>query len=168
MKRLGLIAALGLTVAGCARTPAPETATPAAAVTRISYSTGPCFGACPVYAFTVQANGDGSFEGKRFTQTSGTRSFKLTRAQFDAFAAALAPYRPKAGTNRRTVPGQPGCDRAATDMPSVEITWTGPAGTSSLSHYFGCNMEANRALTDALGNAPDLIPALTPLIGERP
>ncbi len=168
MKRLGLIAALGLAVAGCVRTPAPETPPPAAAVTRISYSTGPCFGACPVYAFTVQANGDGSFEGKRFTQTGGTKSFKLTRAQFDRFAAALAPYRPKPGTSRRTVPGEKGCERAATDQISVAIVWTGPAGTSSLDHYFGCDMEANRALTAALGNAPDLIPALTPLIGERP
>ena len=168
MKRLGLIAALGLTVAGCARTPAPETSAPAAAVTQISYSTGPCFGACPVYAFTVQANGDGSFEGKRFTQTGGTKSFRLTRAQFDSFAAALAPYRPKPGTSRRYAHGEKGCERAATDMPSAEISWTGPGGKSSLSYYFGCDMEANRAMADAIGNAPDLIPALTPLIGERP
>ncbi|RYY41862.1 MAG: hypothetical protein EOP59_11350, partial [Sphingomonadales bacterium] len=76
MKRLGLIIALGLALAGCARTPAPGAPPPAAAVTQISYSTGPCFGACPVYAFTVQANGDGSFEGKRFTQTGGTKAFK--------------------------------------------------------------------------------------------
>lgn len=168
MKRLGLIMVLGLAVAGCARTPAPETPAPAAAVTQISYSTGPCFGACPVYAFTVQANGDGSFEGKRFTQTGGTKPFKLTRAQFDAFAAALAPYRPKPGTDRRYAHGEKGCERAATDMPSAEISWTGPAGKSSLSYYFGCDMEANRAMADAIGNAPDLIPALAPLIGERP
>lgn len=170
MKRFGLIAAaaLALAVAGCARTPAPETPAPAAAMTQINYSTGPCFGACPVFAFTVQANGDGSFEGKRSTQTGGTKSFKLTRAQFDAFAAALAPYRPKPGTDRRYSHGEKGCERAATDMPSAEISWTGPGGKSSLSYYFGCDMETNRAMADAIGNAPDLIPSLAPLIGERP
>lgn len=168
MKRLGLIVVMGLAMAGCARTPGPNAPAPAPAVTAISYSTGPCFGACPVYAFTVQANGDGSFEGKRFTQASGAKSFKLTRAQYDAFAAALAPYRPKAGTSRRYSHGEKGCERAATDMPSAEISWTAPGGKSSLYYYFGCDMQGNRAMADAIGNAPDLIPALAPLIGEHP
>ncbi|QDX26506.1 hypothetical protein FPZ54_11040 [Sphingomonas suaedae] len=168
MKRLGLIVVLGLAMAGCARTPGPEAPPAAPFATQISYSTGPCFGACPVYAFTVQANGDGSFEGKRFTQTGGTKRFKLSRADYDAFAAALAPYRPAPGTSRRYSQGEKGCERAATDLPSAEVTWVGPDGKSQLYYYFGCDMEANRAMADAIGNAPDLIPALAPLIGERP
>ena len=132
----------------------------------ITYSTGSCFGACPVYTVTVRPDGTGSFEGKRFTAVAGVRSFTLTRAQYDAFAARLAPYRPESGA-RRFTPGEPGCRRMATDMPSADVTWTRAIGDSqALYFYFGCDMEANRAMIDALARAPDVLP-IADLIGKR-
>ena len=170
MKRLGLIAVLGLAIAGCARTPAPETPGPAAdAVTSIEYATGPCFGACPVYHFSISSDGTGTFEGRKHTSVTGTRQFRLTRVEYDRFVAALSRFRPAPETEREIVPGKPECKVAATDLPSVELRWEyADARTSRLDYYFGCDMEANRAMADAIGNAPDLIAALTPLIGERP
>ncbi|WP_213981465.1 DUF6438 domain-containing protein [Sphingomonas sp. dw_22] len=133
----------------------------------ITYATGPCFGACPVYSVTVRPDGSGVFTGMRFTAVSGERRFTLTRAQYDAFAARLAPYRPASG-RVRYAPGEPNCGQAATDMPSLDITWTRAIGDSqSLYFYFGCDREKNRAMGQALGGAADALP-IAALIGARP
>ncbi|HEY0326511.1 MAG TPA: DUF6438 domain-containing protein, partial [Allosphingosinicella sp.] len=39
----------------------------------ISYETGPCFGACPVYRVTVSPDGTGTVEGRRVTAVTGER-----------------------------------------------------------------------------------------------
>lgn len=134
----------------------------------ISYETGPCFGACPVYAFTIRPDGSGTFTGKRFTAVLGERSFQARPEQYRAFAAALAPYRPATGAVRYAQ-GEPLCGQVVTDMPSVEVTWRRAVGDSqNLYYYYGCDRRKNQAMADALGNAPDALPQLTPLIGERP
>ena len=146
-----------LLAAGCATGadagPAGET---------ISYETGPCFGACPVYKVTVSPAGSGTFEGRRFTAVTGTRTFRLTQAQYRAFAAQLGPARPARGTVRYS--GET-CRMMATDLPSAEVVWTGSAGERRLYFYFGCDMERNRALAERLRAAPRLLP-IADLIGR--
>ena len=164
-----IVAMAGLALAGCARTAGPGTTGPIPIEgDSITYATGPCFGRCPVFSITVRPDGSGTFTGIRFTAVTGERSFQLTPAQYQAFQRRLAPYRPESG-ERRYSHGEPGCEQGATDLPSVDIRWTRAIGDSqSLYFNFGCNMEQNRAMADALGNAPDAIPALEALIGERP
>lgn len=132
----------------------------------LRYTTSPCFGACPVYTVTVRPDGTGTFEGQRHTAVTGVRDFRVTPAQYEAFLARLAPYRPRSGTVR-IAPGEPGCGQAATDLPSVEVQWDGKAGHRALSYYFGCDRERNQRMADALGSAPDLLP-IASLIGARP
>ncbi|UYY79091.1 DUF6438 domain-containing protein [Sphingomonas sp. R1] len=144
-------------------------AAPAAPVIRgemIRYATSPCFGACPVYAVTVRPDGTGTFEGQRFTAVTGARDFRVSPAQYEAFLTRLAPYRPRSGS-LRYVPGEPACGQSATNMPSVEVQWDGRAGHRALSFYFGCDRARHRAMADALGSAPDLLP-ITAMIGARP
>jgi len=130
----------------------------------ISYETGPCFGACPVYRFTVSPDGTGTFEGKRFTAVTGERSFRITPAQYRAFAAQLAPLRPAEGSVRMS--GE-ACRQMATDMPSAEVTWFSPIGNSqSYYFYYGCDMERNRAIADRLTQAPRLLP-IQDMIGRN-
>lgn len=156
--------------------PPPQTHTPPAPTSparpvsgeAIEYQTGPCFGSCPVYRFQVNSNGTGSFTGIRFTAVTGQRSFRVTPEQAAALAQSLAPYRPATGRTRRYAHGEPGCTQAATDMPSAEIRWRGRRSTTTLYFDFGCDRDANHAMAAAIGNAPDLIPALAPLIGARP
>lgn len=138
---------------------------PAAKPLTISYETSPCFGFCPVYRVTVSADGKGSFTGIRNTAVTGDRDFTVSPAQFDAFAKALAPYRPS-GT-KRIVPGEPDCKMAATDLPGVKIGWSGTGPDSNLDFYYGCDMQANRVMATALGNAPDTLP-IESLIGDQP
>ena len=123
----------------------------------ISYETGPCFGACPVYRLTVDAEGHGSFEGIRFTNVLGTRAFAVSREAYRAFAAQLAPLRPATGSVRYDAP--PDCEHMATDLPSASVAWHEADGSQqSLYFYYGCDMEKNRALADRLRAAPGLLP----------
>lgn len=151
--------------------PAPRgtPAGPAASIVRgemLRYTTSPCGGACPIYTVTVRPDGTGTFEGQRFTAVTGARDFRVPPAQYDAFLARLAPYRPRSGVVR-IAPGTPSCGQHATDMPSVEIQWDGKAGHRAYSYYFGCDRTRNPGVADALGSAPDLLP-IAALIGARP
>ncbi len=166
-----VVLGLGLALAGCVKPgsgpgPGPNRPVPIEA-DAIRYETGPCYGRCPVYAVTVRPDGTGVFEGKRFTAVTGERAFRLSRAQYEAFAARLAPLRPQSG-QVRYAPGQKNCEPAITDASSVDVTWTRAIGDSqSLHFYYGCRAEANRPIGQALGDAVEGLP-IHDLIGERP
>jgi hypothetical protein len=148
-----LLAALALT--GCATVPDGQPIP--TDIEGIEYETGPCFGACPVYRIALNADGSGLFEGRRSTAADGERSFRVTPAQYRAFAARLAPYRPEEAERRYS--GPPLCERMATDLPSVTITWHWPDGRSQrLYFYYGCEMERYRAMAEQLRGAPGLLP----------
>ena len=122
----------------------------------LTYETGPCFGACPVYVVTVNRDGTGLFEGRRFTRVTGSRSFSMTDAQFRRLAAHLAPLRPLDGDVRYAGDS---CASLATDLPSVEVTWsTAGEARQQLYFYYGCDMERNAAIAERLRTVPDLLP----------
>jgi Domain of unknown function (DUF6438) len=148
-----MFSALALLVGACATVPAPGAGE---SVERLTYETGPCFGACPVYRVTVGRDGTGRFEGTRFTAVAGIRSFRVTPARFEAFARHLAPLRPSRGEVRYA--GE-SCSMTATDLPSAEVTWEGEGGDRQLLYfYYGCDMERNRAIAERLSAAPSLLP----------
>jgi hypothetical protein len=148
------IASFGLSA--CATIATPQVGHPVALESEtIRYETAPCFGTCPAYAVTISPDGKGTFEGKRFTAVTGTRTFVASPAAYRAFAAKLAPYRP-AGNEMLYQPGTRGCENAPTDMPSVDIVWTElSGGRQHLNLYYGCGPEAMR---DALRSAPGSLP----------
>lgn len=151
MRGVGLGLLLGL--AGCATivpAPAPRT------VTSITYETGPCFGACPVYRVTVNADGSGRFEGRRFTAVEGERAFRIPPDRYRALLAHLEPLRPASGSVRYS--GE-ACETMATDLPSAEVTWRSSSGEEQqLYFYHGCDMERNRAIAERLDAVPSLLP----------
>jgi hypothetical protein len=161
-----IVSAAALALAGCVRGERPAGGPIAIESDSITYETGPCFGRCPVYAVTVRPDGSGVFTGKRFTAVSGERAFRLSRTQYDAFAARLAPYRPASG-EVRYAPGEASCPNAPTDMPSVDVTWTRAIGDSQAVHfYLGCR-RGNEGVAEALGGAVELLP-VQEMIGARP
>jgi uncharacterized protein DUF6438 len=149
---LGLRLALVAALAGCATTGAGS---PEDGPATISYETGPCFGACPIYRVTVNADGSGVFEGRRWTRAEGNRSFRVTAQQYQRLVAHLEPLRPASGSIRYS--GE-ACESMATDLPSAEVTWEGPAGAQQLYFYHGCDMEKNRPIAERLNAVPDLLP----------
>lgn len=154
------LAAMGLALAGCATTAGAA----GDQVESITYETGPCFGACPVYRVTVGRDGSGQFVGRRFTAVTGERRFSVTPAQYGAFVRQLEPLRPASG--ERLYSGE-ACEMMATDMPSADVKWRGEDGAEQhLYFYFGCDMERNRAIGERLRAAPDLL-SIGDLIGAN-
>ena len=143
MKRIVLIPVAAL-AAGIA---SPATAQ----VTSVSYETTPCFGFCPIYRVTVNADGSGLFEGRRHSQVQGERRFRITRAQFRAFVARLAPARPPRGDiSYDDATRCQGAGRPPTDHPSIIVTWTEGRRQQTLRFYTGCRNESvRRALDEA-------------------
>lgn len=156
----GLVVVLLATLAACAGS--AQTDVP---VESVSYTRGPCYGVCPVYRVTVNADGSGLFEGVRFTAVTGRRRFTVTPAAWRAFTAKLAPFRPQ-GTLDINMENTARCQLMATDHPSAIVTWTGGGRNDRLGFYFGCRDEGNRAMAQALEEAPGLLP-IAQMIAER-
>lgn len=147
MKRLALILAVLPLV--------PLAASPAAAQGQsITYETGPCFGFCPVYRVTVNADGTGIYEGLRHVSVRGQRRFRLTPAQHRAFVRHLEPARPARGEVRYRDGAL--CGPMVTDMPSVDVAWRRGRARQTLHFYYGCRRQ--RALAERLQRAPALLP----------
>jgi hypothetical protein len=129
----------------------------------IEYETGPCFGRCPVYRIALNADGSGLIDGRHGTAHQGERSFRISREQYRAFAARLAPYRPRG--HDISYSGPPLCRQMATDLPSVTVTWHWPNRHPQRMHfYYGCDMERYREMAEQLRDAPSLLP-IAELIG---
>jgi hypothetical protein len=160
MRARMIAAAMAVGLSGCLTPVAPDEN----AMESISYETGPCFGACPIYRVTVNRDGTGLFEGRRFTAVEGERRLRLSSDHFGDFARQLEPLRPTRGHRRYS--GE-ACETMATDLPSVEIIWRFADGLEQrLYFYHGCDMERNRPIAERLDAAPGLLP-IGDLIGSR-
>ncbi|MCW3846061.1 DUF6438 domain-containing protein [Sphingomonas sp. LB-2] len=167
---LGIAAALALSACGHAGVkPGNAGGTPpvdAAGIETITYETGPCFGACPVFRVTVSSDGKAVFTGIRHTQVIGERRFAVTPQQYLTFREQLAPWLPESG-EKLYQPGSPLCKQVATDLPSVDISLRKGARSRRLYYYYGCDNEKNMTMGEALGTATDALP-LDALVGEIP
>ncbi|MCM8557178.1 DUF6438 domain-containing protein [Sphingomicrobium sediminis] len=155
MKRLIFVSMAMLALSGCAtmaKRPDPP---------KIVYETTPCFGTCPVYRLGVDGDGLAVFEGMQHTAMKGQRMFAVRPAEFAAFSAALAPYRPDGSVEYVGA----NCATLATDFPGVRIVWTDNGRTDTLVADFGCDTDANRAMYQAIADAVDVLP-LKPYVGR--
>ena len=150
-----IVAASAALAAACARpaTPAPSAARPSGAAgqatadsaVRITLERGPCFGTCPVYSVTLDGSGAVLFEGRRFVADTGISTGRVPPARIDSLVAALTAGGYFDFADRYTA-GEPGCERYATDLPSV-ITEVRAGGRSKrIEHDHGCT-EAPQTLT---------------------
>lgn len=155
--------AAALALAACATSTSPATPNPPGPIQTVTYSTGPCFGTCPIYTVTVDlASGSIAWHGERFVAVPGDRQ-KIDKAAVVAFLNRLQKWR---SVGERLLNGAPGCASMTTDMPTVDVSWDGIAGHAHLAFNYGCDMEKNRALAEDLRSAPTLLP-LADLIGQR-
>jgi len=146
-----------IAIAALLALPAAATPAPPAGVRSISYQLGPCFGSCAGYRFTVNADGSGLFEGESGTALRGRHPFRITPAQFRAFAAFLAPIRPARGDASYDDPAH--CGRLITDQATAVVTWRPVGGRpQQLLFYYGCVDPRNARVTERLGRAPGLLP----------
>jgi hypothetical protein len=111
----------------------------------ISLERRPCFGTCPVYSLTVDRSGAVRFEGRRFVADTGVSTDTVPSARVDSLLRELtaAGY---FGFADRYVMGEPGCQRYATDLPTVVTEVRIGARTKRIEHDRGCT-DAPRALS---------------------
>ncbi len=132
LKPITAVAALAL--AGCTTAPTQDNAD--STVESIAFSTGPCFGACPVFEIELDRSGDGTYRGERFVAVKGERPFTASAAEWQAFAERLEPFRPETSVTY----GFENCDGpTVTDQATVVVTWRNADGTeTTLDWYMGC------------------------------
>jgi len=152
--RYGWTMMMAAAMAGCSASDRSEPARAAAPVSDepITYSSGSCYGMCPVFTVTATPQG-GTFHGGAFTAQPGEHRFALTPEQYRRFAAALAPFRPKG--ERLIADGSPDCGAAHTDDNSVNVTW---GKGDRLALYYGCENVGLAEMKRVLSDATDLLP----------
>jgi len=141
------IAAAALSTA-CSRPPAPAPpANPSPAEGHLSLERRACFGTCPVYTVTLERSGEIIFEGRRYVADSGTHTATIPASRADSLFRALdaAGW---FGLADRYGMGEPGCERFATDLPSVVTEVRMDGRTKRVEHDYGC--------TDAPSKLADL------------
>ena len=113
---------------------------------------GECFGSCAAYEATITRGGTVRIEGRGRSAARAPWRATVPRDSVGALLAAFA----RSGflaLRERYVPGEPGCDRAATDHPSATLTVTLDGRAKTIEHYHGC-FDAPPELT-ALENRVD-------------
>jgi hypothetical protein len=118
-----------------------------AAEPRITLERSACFGACPVYTLTIDADGSVTFDGREHVRVKGHRTWRIPA---DA-VSALAREMEQAGffdmKNRYTAP--------VTDLPTTLVTLASNGRTKRISDYAGAPLELTRleARIDAVSGA---------------
>jgi hypothetical protein len=160
MRRFGIMVSAGLVfLTGCAAAERSADAGKDAArgTAAITYEETPCFGFCPVFTATVNAEGQGTFEGREHVAQKGRREFRISSAQFEALESQLAPLRPPSGDvsydheTRCQGGGTP-----PTDGSSTVIVWhDAQGGQQTMRFYSGCPQDdIGTRLHDARGMLP--------------
>lgn len=145
---LAVIAGL-VGASGCAASrDRPQTGVPGERPTRIQLDVGPCFGFCPVYFATFDADGTVRFDGVRHTAELGERLRRISPKAFEALARDLQAFRPADPGERE------GCDSRISDQQHVTVTWrTVPGAGWSREHDRGCLSSEHDMLDGALERA---------------
>lgn len=123
--------------------PAGETPRDPSPMHYVKISEGPCFGACPIYDFTLRGDGQVTFHGTRFTTTTGQHlAFRSVGTFLDAIETLKAhDFDTLKGVYDR---GSEACKMAATDHPTIEVEVRSAEITGSLLWYTGCRGLENR------------------------
>jgi len=134
----------------------PSAKAPPSDLDRIGYKVGPCRGTCPVYSFSIAADGISYFVGERHTATAGRVAARGDPTLFNRLKALLQPLRPDAG-NRAIQ--QDNCEPYYTDQQVVTLTWGwGNDESRSLSLDLGCADPRHAAVRDTLSRVRRSLP----------
>ena len=107
-----------------------------AAGTTVTLERSVCFGFCPSYTVTVDADGQVDFTGREHVQTPQAHE-QVSPERVAAILAAVeqADFR---SLKENYVNQDDGCANMATDMPSARITVADASGSKTVNFYYGC------------------------------
>ena len=134
-----------------------------AGVETITYERGACHGTCPDYRVTVSSDGRGTFEGVAHVAVTGTRSFRVTKREWAEFSRRLRADRP---VGEVLLTGPEACGMFATDLPTIDVRWSGAGRPRHLAYNMGCDRQTHGRMARALTSAPQALP-IARFIGAR-
>jgi hypothetical protein len=108
-----------------------------------------CFGTCPVYKVNITADGTVTFNGDRFTKTTGIAKGKISPGDFRQLVSEFEKI-DYFSLPDRFEPGTPVCPQRITDMPSANTSIRLKGKTKSVGHYYGCGDKGALAQLTAL------------------
>lgn len=119
---------LCISVAACSQGfPIKENSTPAYPDLMISMERGPCFGTCPVYNLTIDADGNVAYEGRLFVAVEGIRNAKISFEKIQELVMAIEIANFFDLEDQYHAP--------ATDLPSITLSITLKEQNKTIWHY---------------------------------
>jgi hypothetical protein len=96
-----------------------------------------CYGECPVYTLTLDANGRIQFDGTEYVETKGVVESAITAEKRKLLIAEI--NRADFFALKDSYTGKSGnCPTTATDMPSVTLRIRLNGKDKTIEHYLGC------------------------------
>jgi hypothetical protein len=119
-----------------------------------------CYGTCPSYKITIEANGAVTFEGRQFVKTVGSVKSTISQQRLRELLAAFDKIGYFDLRDRYNEP-EDGCKQWATDNPSAITSIRINGKSKSVSHYYGCRglnvlaelKKLEQAIDDAVDSA---------------
>lgn len=120
--------------------PKPETSAPQATVLEkfevISLQRSACFGSCPVYSVSIDAQGKVRYQGERHVAQKGVHHGSADRDELLALWQTLEEH--DFFRMPSYLPGKEGCGTVATDMATLVLSVQREGRTHSVRYYRGC------------------------------
>jgi acetamidase/formamidase len=115
-----------------------------------------CFGTCPDYKLTIKSDGSVTFEGKRFTKTSGIAKGKISIADYRALVSEFEKIN-YFSLPDKFIPGTKECPQVITDMPSANTSIRLNGKAKAVDHYYGCGEQGALTKLTALEDKIDKV-----------
>ena len=132
-RKVALASLIGvLVVTSCGPSPFPKDGSiPAAMVVKLSRSA--CYGTCPVYGLTVEADGTVNFDGTQYTETIGQADGRIDEDKLKLLLREFQTAKFFELDDEYT------SDDCATDHPTVSTGLTINGETKEIKHDTGCD-----------------------------
>jgi hypothetical protein len=105
---------------------------------------------------TILSDGNVTFEGKRFTKTSGIARGKISVADFRSLVSEFEKIN-YFSLPDRFAPGTKECPEMVTDMPSANTSIRINGKAKGVDHYHGCGVKGVLPKLTALEDKIDLV-----------
>lgn len=99
-----------------------------------------CYGKCPVYELTIDADGNITFDGIKHTTTLGKAQGKVNRNEVEGLILEFNKVRFMDLDNNYD---QKTCPEFATDMSTVSVSLRQNGNTKKITHNLGCSTKGD-------------------------
>ena len=97
-----------------------------------------CFGACPAYSVTIDANGHVTYEGKKFVRVQGRQTDRIPVARVASLLATIERIRFfELDNSYRIIHNPDGSTTSVTDLPTTLVEVTSAGRSKQVEDYLG-------------------------------